>query len=142
MDPELDQITQAILIASDPSQAPLHAQALEYISSIQQNAQMTWRWALALFVEPGTEGGVRKYPPQVRFFALRVLEDFLDSRLVGLSARGCLLNFLTIDRFDSLEPETFKIIQEALVKYIQSEYIYGPAEASSPCASCSSSSQL
>jgi exportin-T len=82
MDPELDQITQAILIASDPSQTSLHAQALEYLSSIQQNAQVTWRWALALFVEPGAEGGERKYPPQVRFFALRVLEDFLDNRLV------------------------------------------------------------
>ena len=93
MDPELDQITQAILIASDPSQTSLHAQALEYLSSIQQNAQMAWRWALALFVEPGTEGGDRKYPPQARFFALRVLDDFLDNRLVDLSARGGLLNF-------------------------------------------------
>jgi len=93
MDPDLDQITQAILIASDPSQTPLHAQALEYLSSVQQNAQMTWRWALALFVEPGTEGSDRKYPPQARFFALRVLEDFLDNRLVDLSAHGGLLNF-------------------------------------------------
>lgn len=93
MDPELDQITQAILIASDPSQTSLHAQALEYLSSIQQNAQMSWRWALALFVEPSTEGSARKYPPQARFFALRVLEDFLDNRLVESSARGGLLNF-------------------------------------------------
>lgn len=92
MDPELDQITQAILIASDPSQTSLHAQALEYLSSIQQNAQMTWRWALALFVEPGTEGGGRKYPPQARFFALRVLEDFLDNRLVEDPVHGGLLN--------------------------------------------------
>jgi len=137
MDPELDQITQAILIASDPSQTSLHAQALDYLSSIQQNAQMTWRWALALFVEPSTEGSDRKYPPQARFFALRVLEDFLDNRLVELSPHGGLLNFLTIDRFDSLEQETFEIVQESLVKYIQSEYIYGPAEASSPCVSCS-----
>ena len=93
MDSELDQITQAILIASDPSQTPLHAQALEYLSSIQQNAQMTWRWALALFVEPGTEGSVRKYPPQARFFALRVLDDFLDNRSVELSAHDVLSNF-------------------------------------------------
>ena len=82
MDPELDQITQAILIASDPSQTSLHAQALEYLSSIQQNAQTTWQWALALFVEASTEGNDRKYPPQARFFALRVLDDFLDNRLV------------------------------------------------------------
>lgn len=92
MDTELDQITQAILIASDPSQTSLHAQALEYLSSIQQNAQMTWRWALALFVEQGAEGNERKYPPQVRFFALRVLEDFLDNRLVHPVISGRLLN--------------------------------------------------
>lgn len=92
MDPELDQITQAILIASDPSQTSLHAQALEYLSSVQQNAQMTWRWALALFVEPRAEGTERKYPPQVRFFALRVLDEFLDNRFVLLAVHGCLLN--------------------------------------------------
>jgi exportin-T len=92
MDPELDQITQAILIASDPSQTSLHAQALEYLSSIQQNAQMTWRWALGLFVEPGAEASERKYPPPVRFFALRILEDFLDNRLVQLVIDGGLLN--------------------------------------------------
>jgi exportin-T len=92
MDPALDQITQAILIASDPSQTSLHSQALEYLSSIQQNAQMTWRWALALFVERGPEGSERKYPPQARFFALRVLEDFLDNRLVQSAVRGCVLN--------------------------------------------------
>ena len=93
MDPELDQITQAILIASDPAQTSLHAQALEYLSSIQQNAQMTWRWALALFVEPGLEGSERKYPAQVRFFALRVLEDFLDNRFVHSAVHDLLLNF-------------------------------------------------
>ena len=92
MDPELDQITQAILIASDPSQTSLHVQALEYLSSIQQNTQIAWRWALALFVEPGAEGSERKYPPQVRFFALRVLEDFLDNRLVHSVITRSLLN--------------------------------------------------
>lgn len=92
MEPELDQITQAILIASDPSQTSLHNQALEYLSSIQQNAQMTWQWTLALFVESGAEGGERKYPPQVRFFALRVLEDFLDNRLVQSTTHVCILN--------------------------------------------------
>ena len=92
MDPELDQITQAILIASDPSQTSLHAQALEYLSSVQQNTQVTWRWGLALFVEPGAEGGERKYPSQVRFFGLRVLEDFLDNRLVQSLINRCLLN--------------------------------------------------
>jgi exportin-T len=84
MDQELDQVVQAILIASDPSQVSLHHQALEYINTFQHNANNTWRVALALFVSVNSEG-VRKYPSQVRFFALRVLEEFFDNRCVTLS---------------------------------------------------------
>ena len=80
MEQELNQFVQAILIASDPLQNSLHQQALEYLSAIQQNPT-TWRLALAVFVEAGQDGG-RKHPPQVRFFALRVLDDFLDNRCV------------------------------------------------------------
>lgn len=79
MDQELDQVVQAILIASDPLQGSLHQQALEYLSTIEQNASNTWRLALSLFVDASPEGD-RKYPPQARFFALRVLEDFFDNR--------------------------------------------------------------
>jgi exportin-T len=75
---EIDQIVQAIAIASDPSQVSLHQQALDYLSTIQQNVEMTWRWALAIFVEPDAEGGGRKYPVQARFWALRLLDEFLD----------------------------------------------------------------
>ena len=78
MDQELNQFVQAILIASDPLQSSLHQQALEYLSVLQQNAS-AWRLALAVFVEEGPNGG-RKHPPQVRFFALRVLDEFLDNR--------------------------------------------------------------
>ena len=78
MEQELNQFVQAILMASDPLQSSLHQQALEYLSAIQQNYS-TWRLALAVFVEEGPNGG-RKHPPQVRFFALRVLDDFLDNR--------------------------------------------------------------
>jgi exportin-T len=76
---DLDQVVQAILIASDPSEANLHQQALQYLSTIQENANTTWRLALSLFVEL-TAPGTRKYPSQARFFALRVLEDFFDNR--------------------------------------------------------------
>ena len=79
MEQDLNQFVQAILIASDPLQGALHQQALQYISTIQQNASDTWRIALALFVETGPNG-TRKHPPQARFFALRVLDDFLDNR--------------------------------------------------------------
>ena len=78
MDQDLNQFVQAILIASDPLQSSLHQQALAYLSAIQQNPT-TWRLALAVFAQPGPNGG-RKHPPQVRFFALRVLDDFLDNR--------------------------------------------------------------
>jgi exportin-T len=79
MEQELGQVVQAINIASDPAQAALHQQALNYLGTIQQNAENTWRLALPLFVDT-TADGVRKYPPQVRFFALRVLDEFFDNR--------------------------------------------------------------
>ncbi|KAJ7274411.1 armadillo-type protein [Mycena haematopus] len=113
MEQELDQVVQAINIASDPAQSALHQQALNYLGTIQQNAQNTWRLALPLFVDITTDG-VRKYPPQVRFFALRVLDEFFDNR------------------FEPLDDECFRTIQQSLVAYIQSEYVYGSAEASSP----------
>ena len=78
---DLNQLVQAILIAADPTQGVLHNQALEYLSTIQQNSASTWRVALEIFVARGPDGS-RQYPPQARFFALRVLEDFLDNRCV------------------------------------------------------------
>lgn len=83
MEQDLNQVVQAILIASDPTQGPLHHQALEYLSTIQQNSSETWRLALALFVESGPDGS-RTYPAPARFFALRVLEEFLDNRCVAV----------------------------------------------------------
>ncbi|THH14212.1 hypothetical protein EW146_g6092 [Bondarzewia mesenterica] len=113
MEQELNQVIQAILIASDPSQGSFHQQALDYISNIQQNASDTWRLALTLFVEAGPDG-VRKYPLQARFFALRILDDFLDNR------------------FEALDDDCFRTLQQSLMRYIQSEYLYGSAEASAP----------
>jgi exportin-T len=79
MEQQADQVVRAILIASDPNQDNLHQQALDYLSSIQQNAGETWGLALNLFVD-ATPTGERKHPTQVRFFALRVLDDFLEAR--------------------------------------------------------------
>ena len=79
MEQELNQLVQAILIASDPTSGNLHQQALEYLTSVQQNSQNTWRLALSLFVDCSPDGS-RKYLPQVRFFALRVLDEFFDNR--------------------------------------------------------------
>jgi exportin-T len=79
MDQDIDQVVQAIAIAFDQGQISLHQQALAYISTIQQNASETWRLALKLFVAQNADGS-RKYPSQARFFALRVLDEFLDNR--------------------------------------------------------------
>jgi exportin-T len=79
MDQEIDRIVQAIAIASDHTQISLHQQALAYISSIQQNANETWRLALKLFVDQNADG-TRKYPVETRFWGLRLLDDFLDNR--------------------------------------------------------------
>ncbi|TFK72889.1 ARM repeat-containing protein [Pluteus cervinus] len=110
MEQEISQLVQAIAIASDPTQAALHQQALGYINTLQQNASTTWRLALTLFVDRNPEG-TPKYSVQTRFFALRVLDDFFDNR------------------FEPLDSESFQTIQQALVSYIQSEYVRGSAEA-------------
>ncbi|TCD61869.1 pre-tRNA nuclear export protein [Steccherinum ochraceum] len=110
MDQDLNQLVQAILIAADPTSGNLHQQALEYLASIQQNATNTWRLALSLFVDQGPDGS-RKYPPQARFFALRVLDEFFDNRI------------------EPLEQEAFETLRNSLVSYIQSEYLYGAAES-------------
>ncbi|KAE9407804.1 KapM protein [Gymnopus androsaceus JB14] len=101
MEQEMDRVVQAIAIASDPSQSSLAQQAINYLDSIQQNASESWRLALPLF----------KHPTQARFFALRVLDVFFENR------------------FEAFDPESFQIIQQSLLSYIQSEYVYGSAEA-------------
>jgi exportin-T len=79
MEHEIEQVVQAIAIASDPSRSALYQQALGYIQTIQQNASETWQLALRIFVDSNADGR-RKYPAQARFWALRVLDDFLDNR--------------------------------------------------------------
>ncbi|EIN04838.1 ARM repeat-containing protein [Punctularia strigosozonata HHB-11173 SS5] len=113
MEEELNQVVQAILIASDPRAGSLHQEALGYLSSIQQNSSSTWRLALALYVD-ATPEGTRKYPTEVRFFALRVLDDFLDNR------------------FEPLDAESFQTLRQAFLGYVQSEFAYGRAEAEAP----------
>ena len=79
MDQEIEKVVQAISIASDPSQSSLHQDAIAYLNTIQQNASESWRIALPLFVDTNADGS-RKYNPQTRFFALRVLDEYLDNR--------------------------------------------------------------
>lgn len=82
MDEEVTRVIQAVYIAADHTQnKELQNQAIEYLASIQRNAPETWRLGLTLFLESGPDAGQR-HPPQVRLWALRLLEDFLDNRWV------------------------------------------------------------
>lgn len=83
----IQQIAQAVAIASDPAQSVLHHQALQFIADIQQNASETWRLALPIFVDRD-EQGIKRHTPQTRFFALRVLDEFLDNRSASLASRN------------------------------------------------------
>ncbi|KAJ8515674.1 hypothetical protein ONZ45_g6962 [Pleurotus djamor] len=109
MEQDIEQVAQAITIAADPTQVQLHQQALDYLTSIQQNSTNTWRLALSIFVDVGPDGS-RKYPPQARFWALRVFEDLLDNR------------------FTPLDDDAFQTIKQGFLSYIQSEYLFGNAE--------------
>ncbi|PFH52965.1 hypothetical protein AMATHDRAFT_55850 [Amanita thiersii Skay4041] len=109
MDHEVEQLVQAVTIASDPTQISHHQAALAYVSTIQQNIINTWRLGLKIFVETDSAGS-RKYPPQVRMFALRLLEEFLDNRL------------------EPLDKESFSLLQQSLLQYIETSYAQGPIE--------------
>lgn len=84
MDQEIERVVQAIAVASNPTpaQTSLQPDALAYLQTIEQNATETWRIAIPLFTD-ATADGSRKYPVEVRFFALRVLDNFFDSRCVA-----------------------------------------------------------
>jgi len=82
----IQQIAQAVAIASDPAQSALHHHALQFIADIQQNASETWRLALPIFVDRD-EQGVKRHTPQARLFALRVLDEFLDNRSAFLGLK-------------------------------------------------------
>lgn len=79
MEQQIEQVIRAISIAFDQTQIALHQEALAYLSTIQTNANETWRLALEILIDQNPDGS-RKYPSQARFFALRVLDEFLDNR--------------------------------------------------------------
>lgn len=116
MEQEVIQVEQAILVASDPAQAALHQQALAFLQNVQKNVAETWRLGLALFVDSNADGS-RKHNVQSRFFGLRLLDEYLESRS------------------EALDADAFQAIQQGLVAYIQSEYLYGSAEAHATCES-------
>ncbi|KZV62903.1 KapM protein [Peniophora sp. CONT] len=113
MEQETEQFVRAIVIAADPSQGALHKQAIEYLQTIQANVKETWQLALNVFVAQGPDG-TRRHPVEARFFALKVLDEFLDNK------------------YDAFPDDVFQTLKQALLGYISSEYTYGSAEASAP----------
>ena len=79
MEQQLDQLVQAINIASDARQANLHQDALRFISTFENDHVNGWRAGLNLFTMADSNG-TRKHAPQVRFFGLRLLESFLEAK--------------------------------------------------------------
>ncbi|KAH9986251.1 ARM repeat-containing protein [Russula vinacea] len=124
MEQQADQVVRAILIASDPTQGSLHRQALEYVSNIQQNAGETWGLALNLFVD-ATPTGERKHPTEVRFFALRVLDDFLETRFPGsfvpLFVRRMHLTW-DIPRSEPLDEESFDTLRQTFAPFLRNKF--------------------
>ncbi|EJD06563.1 ARM repeat-containing protein [Fomitiporia mediterranea MF3/22] len=110
---DIEQISQAILVASDPTQTGLHQQALEFAQDRLKSSAEPWKIGLSLFIDTNSDG-TRKHQPQVRFYGLRILEDFLDSR------------------FDPLPSDAFDTLRQALMAYVQSEYAQGSAESGAP----------
>lgn len=79
MEQDISQVVRAITVASDPSQVVLHQEALTFLSSVQQNAQTNWRVGLTLFLDINPDG-TRKYTNDARFYALRIVDEFLEGR--------------------------------------------------------------
>ena len=114
MDESVARVVQAVYIAADPSQdRALHTQALEYLASVQQNTSETWRLAMTLFIEADADGA-RKHPSQVRLWALRVLENFLDDRFV-FYAMPCLLKQPFFVAFNNFILTAFNLPNVALL---------------------------
>ncbi|EJD48923.1 ARM repeat-containing protein [Auricularia subglabra TFB-10046 SS5] len=109
MDPQ--QLVQAIVIAADasPSQdRALQVQAVEFLNKL--NATDAWPACLSIFVDARPDG-TRSHPPQARLFALKVMASFLGNGT------------------DPLDEQSAETIKQALLNYIHSEFVVGPAEA-------------
>lgn len=78
----MDQLLSAIAIVSDPSQnRELQAQAIEYLNTIRTTPEQSWQLALNLFVDAKPDGS-RAHVPQIRAFALQILDDLFNNRYV------------------------------------------------------------
>ncbi|KZV87175.1 ARM repeat-containing protein [Exidia glandulosa HHB12029] len=108
MDPQ--QLVQAIVIAADASHdRALQLQAVDFLNKI--NPSEAWPASLSIFVDARPDGS-RTHPPQARLFALRVISTFLSNGT------------------ETLDDPSTETLKRELLRYIQTEFVFGPAEAS------------
>ena len=140
----MDQLLSAIAVVSDPTQnRELQAQAIEYLNTIRTTPQQSWQLALALFVDAKPDG-TRTHDPQIRAFALQILDDLLETGYVLEKIPSSWRNVGPMTCCYSVEPldqTTSDTLRDAFKSYIRSEYAFGSAESHAPCQSCSSSPQ-
>jgi len=78
----MDQLLSAIAIVSDPTQNRyLQAQAIDYLNTIRTSPEQSWQLALSLFVDTKPDGS-KSHNPQIRAFALQIIDDLLNNRRV------------------------------------------------------------
>ncbi|KAF8309914.1 ARM repeat-containing protein [Clavulina sp. PMI_390] len=110
----MEQLLSAIAIVSDPTQnRELQGQAIEYLNTVRNSPQQSWQMALNLFVDSRPDGS-HVHDPQIRAFALQILDDLLN-----LSS-------------DPLDANTVATLRDAFHTYIRAEYALGSAEAKAP----------
>lgn len=80
----MDQLLSAIAIVSDPTQSrDLQAQAIEYLNTVRTTPQQSWQLALNLFADVKPDGS-HTHDPQIRQFALQIIDDLLNTTYVEL----------------------------------------------------------
>jgi exportin-T len=87
----MDHLLSAIAIVSDPTQnRDLQAQAIDYLNTIRTSPEQSWQVALNLFVDAKPDGS-KTHDPQIRAFALQIIDDLLNNRRVKMSVHIWLI---------------------------------------------------
>ncbi|ORX37714.1 tRNA binding protein [Kockovaella imperatae] len=120
MSSHLVQIPQAVSIAAsiDPSIDPaLKQQAIDYLDKVRQLCEETWQDCLSLWLQgagagPSTSSrdGKQKLDTDLRIYCEQVVDNVLTKKATALS------------------PDDKRSIYNALVEYINTEWVSGPCE--------------
>ncbi|KAJ9110463.1 hypothetical protein QFC19_001589 [Naganishia cerealis] len=115
------QIPQAVSIAAsvDPNTpAELRQQAVEYLQKVKELSDQTWKACLTLFLQGAGatsansvgRDGKEKLSAELRVYCLQVVDDILGNRPELLSEQDLVS------------------LQQAMMQYVQTEYVEGSAE--------------